>query len=527
MSLKRNNNTTTLSDFASKIPYLGIDLKELLSRKVVDTTINEVVFKLKNVDNSTLWKQFIDELKEYNDLEKIHKTDTKYKSKYGKSIVGFDLWDGHPIIWFADNVSDNDAIRINGQKQWGIICTRTYSSIRGTPILKNKLVITSKNTNYLFLSGFGVGIKNKDIIKKINNGEISTQEVKEGWIPIEWCKLKIPNYIQSQFRVGAFEHNYGVLPAMEMLNKDFVDSDTSNYLDLEGSPIKDVYYSDWWVANDIYEYFNGFLQFIASEMIYDQTRIIGTFSQQDINNLVGMDKTKQDNFSKIIDNLQSRLQVENKETNIVMKKLILKSLGGEGSQLEKMQTTYRSLEFTETLDKLISLFFKMSGYTWDGDNAKVYENVSQTLNSSKGVYESTKEKIVLFERQWIEFYGKLAYAWFKQQGHPFMDVDEAIREFNNNIDFQIISNVLQQENNDYQKVVELKQNSLISTYKAIKDLNPEMSNKEIEQELTRLDEEVKKEKEYNNNFNNMDFLGYQENENPAVDNYGKEFKERE
>lgn len=523
--MKRQSNLPTFKTFSDKIPYLGVDLKELLSRKVVDTTINEVVFKLKN-ENSTLWKQFIEELKEYNDLEKIHKTDTKYKSKYGKSIVGFDIWDKHPIIWFADNVAGNDAIRINGQKQWAIICTRTYASIRGTPILKNKLVITSKNTNYLFLSGFGVGIKNKDTVRKINNGELSTQTVKEGWIPIEWCALKIPNYIQEQFRVGAFDHNYGVLPAMEMLNKDFVDSDIGSFLSLDGSPIRDEYFSDWWVANDIYEYFNGFLQFIASEMVYDQTRIIGTFSQQDINNLMGIDKQKQVNIGEVISNLQSRLQVENKETNLVMKKLILKSLGGEGSQLEKMQTTYKALEFTETLDKIISLFFKMSGYSWDGDSAKVYENVSQTLNASKGVYESTKEKIVLFERQWKEFYSKVAYAWFKQQGQPFNSVDEARQEFENNIDFQIVSNVLQQENNDYQKVVELKQNNLISTFKAIRDLNPEMTNQEIDEEISRLDEEKQKQ-DLDNNFNNMDFMGYEENENPAVDNFGKDFKERE
>lgn len=495
---------------------LEIDLPELLARKVVDTTINEVIFRIKDNEDeqkSILWKNFVDELKEYNELERIHKTDTKFKSKYGKSIVGFDLWEGHPIIWFGDLNEENNAIRINGMKQFAILTTRTYATINsGTPILRNKLIITNKNISYMFLGGFGVSPKQAN---KINKDKQLLKDKKEGWIPFQWCNLQIPEYIKEQFRVGTFNHDYGVLPAMEMLNKDIIDIDS--YTFDPKFPNRDIFYSDWYPASDIIDLFNGFLQFFAGELVLDHTRIIGTFSQQDINNLIGKNKSNQ---TKDIKEAFSRIKETDSETSALKQKLILKSLGGEGSQLEKMQTTLKGLEYTQTLDQIITLFFKISGYSWDTDSSKVYENVSQTMNSSRGVYESTKEKITLFERQWKDFYSKIAFAWFKQQGQPFANLDEARQEFEKMIDFKIVSNVLQQENNNYQRVVELKMNNLISTHKAIKDLNPDLSKKEVEEEVDRIEEEGNKFKQQFDNFGNMDFMGYEENENPARDNNG-------
>ncbi len=523
MLYRTDNNKTQSVKFEAVADYLEVDLPELLARKVVDTTINEVILRV-NEDNSkdknanVLWSQFVKELREYNDIEKIHKTDTKYKSQYGKSIVGFDMYQKHPIIWFADG-GTGESLRINGQKQYMVNCTRTYSTLQnGIPILKNELVITDKNTAYLFKGGFGVSIKNQNKINEINKNEELAKSIKEGWVPFKWCNIRIPQYIQEQFRIGTFNHDYGVLPAMEMLNKDFVDSDSGVYI--QKGEVVDIVFADWFPARDIIVLFNGFLQFFAGEMCLDHTRVIGMFSQQDINALTGNNKNNKQTPEQILKQAISRIQPElSPEQELVMKKLILRSVGGEGTKVEKMQTTLRALEFTQTLDQLIVLFFKMSGYSWDTDAGKVYENVSQTMNSSKGVYESTKEKIVLFERQWKEFYSKIAFVWFKQQGKPFTNLDEARQEFEKNIEFRIVSNVLQQENNDYQKVVELSQSNLISKYKAIKDLNPDMSNEEIQEEIDRIEEES--EKDSWDNFDNRDYLGFEENENPARDNMGR------
>ena len=515
---KKNQHIT----FEDQAETLSIDLPELLSRKVVDTTINEIVFMTKketDKEKSYLWERFIEELKEYNDLEKIHKTDTKYKSKYGKSIVGFDLWDGHPILWIADNVASNDALRINGMKQWAIVCNRTYSTMNGgTPLLKNQLVITSKDISYLFLAGFGVSPKN---VKDVNNGKTSTKEVLEGWVPLKWCNVKLPNYIVDNFKVGTHPHNYGVLPAVEMLNKDFIDSDAYNWDINYSSCGNDVVYSDWWPAIDIIALLDGFLQFFGIEMVLDHTRLIGTFSTNDINKFIKGNNDDKKDITRKIDDAVSRLKgMDETEKSAIRQRLILRSLGGEGAQLDKMQTTLRSLEFTQTLDQLITLAFKISGYSWDSDSAKVYENVSQTMNSSRGVYESTKEKIVLFERQWKDFYSRVAFAWFKYMDKPFYSLNECKLEFEKYVDFRIVSNVLQQENNDYQKVVELKMNNLISTSKAIKDLNPSMTEEEIKEELLAIEQENNKNNHFDN-FNNQDFLGYEENENPARDNNGE------
>lgn len=517
--------------FEQRAATLEIDIPELLSRKVVDTTINEIVLRVKtkneNENKIILWQDFINDLKEYNDIEKLHKTDTKYKSKNGKSIVGFDLWKGHPIIWFADNDNNCDAIRINGMKQYAISCTRTYSTLKhNTPVLRNKLVITDQSIAYLFVGGFGVS-ENSRKVKSINNGELEPKKIKESWVPLNWTMISVPDYITEQFRVGTYEHHYGVLPAMEMLNKDWVNSGRENNRLFIGEDYsQDICFSDWYPARDIIELLNGYIQYFASETILDHTRIIGTFSQQDINSLTQNDSNENDKMKDFINAIQSRTKkvedvINNNETNIIMKRLILKSIGGESSQLDKMQSTLKGLEHTQTIDQLITLAFKISGYSWDTDAGKVYENVSQTMNSSKGVYESTKEKIVLYERQWKEFYSKCAFAWFKDKGTPFSSIQECIEEFEKYVEFNIVSNVLQQENNDYQKVVELSNSGLISKYKAIKDLNPDMSEEDLLKEVERIEEQDNKQQEKWDNFSNRDYLGYEENENPAWDNMGQ------
>lgn len=516
--------------FEESVQHLKVDIPELLSRRVVDTTINKIVFRIKedfeNDKENIMWREFVSDLYEYNDLERIHKSDTKFKSKYGKSIVGFDIWKKKPIIWFGDaNVGNNQAIRINGMKQYANITMRTYSTINGgTPILRNQIVATNKTISYLFQGGFGVEIKDAKQIEEINKDKNKLEEQKKFWIPINWANLSVPQYIVDNFRVGTFRHNYGVLPVVEMLNKDFLDNDIYAF-ELDGNGSSDIMYSDWYPASDLIDLYNGFLQFFGGELVLDHTRIIGMFSQQDINNLTQKHNEKfSSRFKSLIGRLSFNQEEElSNESELVKKKLILRSLGGEGSSIEKMQTTLRGLEHVDTLDKLNAYIFKVSGYSWDSESIKTYENVSQTMNSTKGVYETTKEKISLFERQWTDFYSKIAFAWFKKNGKPFSSLEQCKKEFKEKVEFQIVSNVLQQENNDYQKVVELSSSGLISKEKAIKDLNPELSNFEVQEELSRIEEQDKKENEFNN-FN-RDFLGFEENENKAYDNNGDKVNE--
>lgn len=504
-------------DFESQSQNLLVELQELLSRKVVDTTINKIIFRSKE-GCTELWNSFIQNILKNNDLERLHKTDTKMKSMFGKTYIGFDIWKKEIHIWIGDRSHSNQALRINGLDQYGIIVDRTYSTIHGgTPILKNQLVITEKNIAYLFLGGFGVQNNKIQEITK-DNYKQKKEEVLKSWLPVTWASIMTPKYIVDNFKVGVFNHNYGVLPCVEMLNKDYVDNDSGG-VEVWSNRRSDEYFSDWWVAKDLFSLYNGFLRFFGGELLLDHTRVIGTFSQQDMNELIGQERSK--GLANALNIFNRDNKKENKIANWLKKKLILSSRGGEGNQIEKMQTTLRGLEHVQTLDDLTSYAFKVCGYSWDDKSGAVYENVSQTMNSSKGVYETTKEKITLFERQWIDFYSRCAFAYFKSMGFRFSNLQSAKEEFVKNVDFQIVSNVLQQENNDWRKVIELKQNGLISTEKAIKDINPELTQLEITQEVSKINEEETKNNEQEYWDRNMDFNGSEENENPAKDNNGE------
>lgn len=502
-------------DFEDKAPSLSMSLQELLSRKVVDTTINKIIFRPKK-NCGERWTSFIKNIIDNNDLERLHKTDTKMKSMYGKTYIGFDIWNGNIHIWIADNVANNQALRLNGLDQYAVMVQRTYSTINGgQPILRNQLVITQKNIGYLFLGGFGLN-NNKIEIDKVNNNELEKEKVLKSWIPLSWAQIMTPAYIIDNFKVGVHDHDYGVLPCVEMLNKDYVDNDSGG-VEIS-NPGSDNFFSDWFVAKDLFDLYNGFLRYFGGELCLDHTRIIGTFSQQDMNELSN-DQRKRGPIRSLVDYLANKDE-NSKTANWLKKKLILSSRGGEGSQLEKMQSTLRGIEHVQTLEDLTSYAFKVCGYSWEGQTGQVYENVSQTMNSSKGVYETTKEKITLFERQWIDFYSRCAFAFFKRAGVPFANLNECKEDFVKHVDFQIVSNVLQQENNDWRKVIELKQNDLISTEKAIRDINPELTQEEVQHEL-ELIEESKEDNKQDYWDRNMDFNGSEENENNAIDNNGE------
>lgn len=498
---------------------LSLKLQELLSRKVVDTTINKIIFRAKE-GCSEMWHFFIKNILDNNNLERLHKTDTKMKSMFGKTYIGFDIWNEEIHIWMGDNVQSNQAVRLNGLDQYAVVVTRTYSTINGgNPILKNQLTITEKNIAYLFLGGFGLDKQSSDLIMGAKLDKAKKKEIIRSWIPLNWASIATPQYIVDNFKVGVHNHNYGVLPCIEMLNKDYIDNDSGG---VEGNVNKqsDEFFSDWYVAKDLFDLYNSFLQFFNEELFLDHTRVIGTFSQQDMNALT--QQSKQSKMTSI-----GQIYNGNKEDNggairnWLKKRLILASRGGEGNQIDKMQTTLRGLEHVQTLDDLTSYAFKVCGYSWDDKSGAVYENVSQTMNSSKGVYETTKEKITLFERQWVDFYSRCAFAFFKSKGFPKSSLNSVKEEFIKNVDFQIVSNVLQQENNDWRKVIELKQNNLISTEKAIKDINPELTSQEIKDEVNLISEEETKNNEQEYWDRNMDFNGSEENENPAKDNNGE------
>lgn len=467
------------------IEQLSIDVLEMLARNVVQSTCNDILFGVNPSEEAPdHWIEFLENVKENNDLLKMVRYDIRQKSINGASYLGFDLYDSNLIIWFADSTYNNKLERINGFIPFYGKVNRTFGNGNG-PILKQKLIYTAETVSILFEGGVGVNNEN-DLAR----------------FPVEFVTLKTPDYINDAFRLGingniTIEHNLGVLPVFEFLNKDVSD------LFLKSN----IILSDWYPAQHMIPMINSMLKYFATEMRLDHTRIMAFLSQNELSKL----------SNKTPDLLsQYSIRGNHNKTNLdsaIEKDLIVNVMPiSDGVPLQKMQSTLKSLEHTQTLNELITTFFKMCGYSWGVENNSVYENVSQTQNSVKGVYENTKEKISIYTRQWNELFQSMAFSYFKNVLKKPMSMREVKREFEKYIEFKIISNVVLEQNNDWRKIQELYNNKLISTERAISLIFPHLKRNEIKKELIEIEKnETKNNIKETSEIKNRHFFG-QENE---------------
>lgn len=493
------------------IEEIQIDFLEQFVRTVVDTTISKVVLKPKTENIPNDWRDKIDLITLNNDIERLLKSEVRQKSKYGKSYVGFDMFNGVPILWVAPYSKRNQALRINGMEQYAVRVLREYSAIENsTPILRNEITYTSKDKTYLFLGGFGVNYSNNDVnaipSKKVSK-ELFQESTKKNTFPFDYVKLETPKYIVEQNKFGTVKHDLGVLPVMEMLNKDVNDYGNDSFL------------SDWYPAQAYIPMICEYIKYIAWEMNLDHTRVIGMFSMADLQNIqssassIAKSKDPAKALQEALKNYANGRLLDTfndnsmtGEDNAIKKKLLVRTVGGEGNNVNVMNSHFDGEKQVRGLQNLISLVYKICGYSWTVDESGAsYQNVSQTQQTIRSVFETTKEKNELFTRQWKELLKKVFYVLFNKE----KEWVELEKEFNEYVDFQIISNVLIQQNNDWRKTLELKNSGLISLNRAIKLLWPEMTDEEIEKEVERIKED-NKEAEFNfgedyiNDFNAFD-----------------------
>lgn len=508
------------------IEQIQIDFQEQLVRSVIDTTISKVIFQPKKQDISNEWKEAIDLILKNNNLERLLKFDVRQKSLHGKSYVGFDVFENEPIIWVSEYNARNQALRLNGQTQYAVRVVRDYSTIaNSTPILRNEVTYTVNDKTYLFLGGFGINVNNqanpnyKEAEKQYNK---SLDKLSNSSFPWDYVSITTPKYIVEQHKFGVHKHNLGVIPVEEMLNKDILDYGNDNYL------------SDWYPARDYIPLIAQYIKYIAWELNLDHTRVIGMFSQQDIQNIknqasgIANSTNPIDKLKSIIEGYSQR-QIYNAfdnvgEDNAIKKKLIIRSVGSEGAGIQVMNSHFDGEKHSNGLQSIISLVYKICGYSWSANDATgTYENVSQTQNNLRSVFETTKEKNELFTRQWKHFLLKIFYVIFKKQKTML----ELEKEFEENVDFQIVSNLLMNEQNDWRKNMELYRAELASKERAIKLIWPNLTDDEVQQEIEAINQqkeevlwEENKDKEFDNGaFNNQKPFGskaYNKNEGGEV-----------
>lgn len=473
------------------IERIQVDFIEQLVRSVVDTTISKVILKPRQEDTPEEWKNAIDLVLKNNDIEKLLKYDVRQKSKFGKSYVGFDVFEQEPIIWVANHNERNEALRINGLQQYAVRVVREYSAIpNATPVLRNEITYTAKDKTYLFLGGFGTNINTKnpsvEISKEFYNNTSSAS------FPWGYVSIETPKYIVEQNKFGKVPHNLGVIPAMEMLNKDISDYGIDRYL------------SDWYPAKDYIPLISEYIKYIAWEMELDHTRVIGMFSMQDLENItktaseIAKSSNPQQALQQALKNYISKeidegIQGLTGEDKAIKKKLIIRTIGSEGNSVSVMNSKFDGAKHFQGLQNLISLVYKICGYSWhvaEGGGG-AYENVSQTQQSQRSVFETTKEKVELFTRQWRELFIKIFYVIFNKT-KELVDIE---KDFDKYVHFEIVSNILMNSNSDWRKYLELKNSGLISEQRAIELIWPDMTDKQVKEELERLEEAKEKEEQ--------------------------------
>lgn len=482
-----------ISGFGERVEALAYDFKQHLAKVVVETTCNDVVFRPKKQEEENItpsyWLSFIDRVNDNNDINRLVKSDVKFKSLYGRNFVGFDIYDGLLYFWFGeqDNLF-NESVRINDNIIFAVKLERVYGRIEnGQELLRNQVIYTKNEKTTLFNGGLAASLaeegKFKNKIKKA---------FRKNVFPLGFSVLEIPRYIRSQVSSGVEKHNYGVVPVIEFLNREV--------MDIEDYEI----YTDWYNAITDMFLINQTIKYVAWETELNHTRVIGMVSQSELQASAAGTETKYVNLLKESFNLKryhkegnNQKVVRNNEEKMINKKLVLKSVGENPVQV--MTSDLDIQQKVNGLNSLISLAFAKCGYSMNIEGNEVYENVSQTLDKNKGVYETTKSKVALFEKQWKEILCRAAFVVFTKLDGIKTCIEDVRAEFDKYIDFKIVSNVLQEQNNDWRKIMELKQNSIISNKFAIKNIFPELSNEQVEKMLDEIDEGE------TNNFNNSQF----------------------
>lgn len=475
-----NQNKLSLDSLIKATKY---DFIDHLARVVVNTTCSEVVFREKELENGEkvpfYWADFVEDIKEHNKLERLIKSDIKFKSIYGRNILGFDIFKGKPLFWFAEEGSEfNECMRINDQIPFAVKVQRSYANSKNEQVLlRNQIVYTENDTYTLYMGGLAAKLKEK---------------FKNTFPWANGASLQIPEYIRQNVRNGKHTHNFGTIPAMEFLNRELIDN-VNDYDTL----------SDWYPAKDTMLLIEKTIEHFAWETELNHTRVFGSVSQQEFQAI----KSKNNATSLAQQNMYSRgflnnyMEEAGSDQHIINKKLILKAFSGE-NPLSVMNSTLNINDLTSGLKALIALAFQKAGYSMNLEDNSVYENVSQTQDKNKGVYETTKEKIKLFTSNWKELFCKVAFVLFNKVYGISKTMRDIKKEFDLFVDFKIISNVLQEQNNDWRKIMELRQNKIVSNLFAIRKIFPELSETEAIKMNNELEESESLEM---NNINNSPF----------------------
>lgn len=430
-----------------------IDVQEILVDKIQKTIWSS--FSLET-ENETL-KEFFDMLKVNNELMMLFKGMERYLITKGKAFLVFEIIgkgeEKVMKIFTAQNSSRNQSLRIFQQEQ--IAVAIEFETYRNNSFAQTVFQVRTPNeTRSLPLQIPPMNVIQMDI-----------------WL------IKAPEWVRKFSQYYTEKHNYGVMSALEIFNKDIIDRGA----DSEKRLIEDN------AVSYLKNFINNTLTFYKKELIKNSTRFVGNFKSS--SDAYG--ETEATNAylgNKMSGSAMSQYLASNdptKRKSILEDDYILVTRGAEAT-VDKMQSTLDGESIARAINQLIEFYMNGCGWDWEVQSQSgqsQYTSSSEISSQNKRSQETVKAKVIIREKQYTDFLNNAIDAWFQQPGKH--------KEFTDEWEFKILSNIITQENSNPEVLAIMLENGLISKEEAIRRANKYMSEAKLKQMI----ETIKTEQE--------------------------------
>lgn len=433
-----------VSDYLERVcvePH--IDIRDYLAQLAVNSLISDIVFEPKDGADPII-QAFVDNITDIdgaNDLIKVIRGLEWQLSRYGEAYAFFDEFDGKLIIGVAQPNVINQSVRINQQKEFAVVMRR--------------VIFETEQGSYLWVDE----CRTKDETKRVVYNSSATSST-----PVGIFNVELPKYItynatyheeNENNKFWNVRHDYGVMSARQFLNLDRL------YWGRGASTFADGYRAVY-----LEKLINDYLKFMRDEPNLNFTTRIGNFANQDINNLLAQP-------------LYGDGWGQDGSKDPVKSKMFTTTNGQENVTIQ--QSTFAGRIYSEYLQHLISLYIRLSGYSFDESQIETYQNEASVNNVNKNVYETTKMKKRLREHDWYEFFGRMLYVYAtKVAGLDYERAKELQKDIKNQLNFRLVSNLLNDYLNGDARVIELLNNGLLDREHAVRMVNEDLEEEEID-----------------------------------------------
>lgn len=490
--------------FNEAVSNPSLNVREYLARVATNSLVSKVIIETKKPEEKGLADDidelFIKELNKNSELPKLIKGNENILSQNGVSYPFWDIIKENIFIGVGEPNVSNQVIRVNNQKIIAGIVNRTIASSHQmkylitkelrTPNYTQKIIMKSQGYKYLNLDAFVLPATE---YLKLEGLASTTHDLKE-------MSATTPGNDITHTYFPTHNTYYGRVPMTEMLNTDKI------YM---GQALET--YADCYPALYIENLINDFLKFMRDEPNLNYTTRIGRFSFQDV---MGSNNQEQfiNGFTSLPDYFERR-----KILNSPIDKKKFTITPSSDSSVQIQQSTFNGKTYSDYLEHLITIYFKLSGYSYSGEDSANYKSKDEVQSISKNVYETTKMKKRLREESWGNLFKDIYFVWLKQV--QFMSEEEATKreeEFDKRIRFEIISNLLNDYLNGTERLKTMKEIGAIDQETLVRKANQD----ETEETLESILENTKNEQEMINTF-------FQDGKSQGIDKPTQEVKEEQ